>query len=84
MKDRHSLTVGAIAIAVAAFLGNGCFTSHTEKTEVVHDRPTIVHEETPPQVVETPGVMPRDGAVWTPGHWDRDPRGWLWVPGSWR
>ena len=29
-------------------------------------------------------VRPRPAAVWVPGHWDRHPRGWVWVHGCWR
>ena len=29
-------------------------------------------------------LPPRARAVWMPGHWDRSPNGWHWVPGGWR
>jgi hypothetical protein len=29
-------------------------------------------------------LRPSTRAEWTPGHWDKDPRGSVWVPGRWR
>ena len=38
----------------------------------------------PPPRYGVVGSAPRSGYVWTDGYWDRGPRDWNWMAGSWR
>ena len=84
MNEKSLFTVGAVVVATALVLGNGCFSSHTEKTSEIHDQPIYMQGGAPAPVMETPGTAPREGSVWVQGHWEHESRGWLWVPGYWR
>ena len=74
----------------------GCTVASTHERvveqDVVVERGPVIEREVvvvdegppPPDRVEVITVRPYAGAVWARGHWIRERRRWIWVPGHWR